>query len=158
MSETQKTIHEWATRTFGPSTPLDRLVRCNVEAGELLSAIHNMAPLHVIAGEIGDVQIIFMQVKEGLSYDSPSSNYDPFPADATELAAELCVGIGHLLQALAKGLTLGDVWDVVHDIQEILILLAHTIGVDLDECVDAKMKINRARTWRKLESGRFQHA
>ncbi len=158
MSETQKTIHDWATRTFGPSNPLDRLVRCNVEAGELLSAIHNQAPRHITAGELADVQIIFMQVKEGLSYDSPPSNYDPYPTTATEVAAELCVSIGHLLQALAKGLKLDDTWDVVHDTQEIIILLAHTLGVDLDAAVDAKMMINRDRTWQKLESGRFQHA
>jgi hypothetical protein len=155
--ETQKTIHEWAEATFGPSTALDRIIRCNVECGELLSAIHTGATREHVLGEIGDVQIIFDQVKH-----SVNMTYDP--AWSFALASPLCLAAS-INSAMSRLVVLLDEFDdpllidsTMCEIQDDLAQLATVLQVDLRQCVDDKMKINRARTWKRLESGRFQHA
>lgn len=157
MTETQKTIHEWATGTFGPSTALDRLVRCNVEAAELLSAVHVGADWTLVQDELADVQIIFMQVKEGLNFSCPSNDWDFIPVSSTQLAFELCHELSRLGAQLGSGLGLDQVWEQIHVVQDVIHHLAHNLRADLDKAVDDKMVINRARGWAKLPSGRYQH-
>lgn len=156
--ETQKTITEWAEATFGKTTALDRLVRCNVEAAELISAIHNGASLDIIRSELADVYIIFLQVREALGYREPVDLYDGIHGEPELEAAELCERLGAMMTTMLSRHAPRRYPQQVFNIESCIKLIARSLSVDLQAAVDDKMRINRARSWQRLSSGRFQHA
>lgn len=154
--ETQKSITAWAEETFGHHTALAKLVRCNVEIAELLSALSSGAVTE-IGGELADVKIIFMQVKEALGDDTTYVRSHGCSFTLMRLASELSQQVGLLMMMLEAGidgepmqLSLYVVEDIIHD-------MAYVLQVDLNELVDEKMKVNRARQWGRTSAGRHQH-
>jgi hypothetical protein len=46
---------------------------------------------------------------------------------------------------------------VLEDVLKVLGLLSWAFGIDLQDHVNAKMRINRARSWAQLSNGSYQH-
>jgi NTP pyrophosphatase (non-canonical NTP hydrolase) len=64
------------------------------------------------------------------------------------------------LDELAQAVAIGDLAEVGREASDVVILLHRLValaGMDLNEQVDAKMAVNRARTWRAAGDGTGGH-
>lgn len=131
MNETQMTVTEWGTETFGHGhDAMGMAVRMNIEVAELLAELVGDNP------ELQDLVQSNIAASEALSKayhaipeDDPDARCLPSPRAASECADVLIV-----------------LWQV-----------ASRVGAMLVDEVNKKMAINRARQWKKLDSGRHQH-
>lgn len=77
-------------------------------------------------------------------------------SDPVALARRASVEMDELIEALEKG----DTEEAARETADVLILLNRlgtTLGFDLLEAVDAKMKVNRARRWVPAGDGTGRH-
>ena len=77
-------------------------------------------------------------------------------SDPVALARRASVELDELIEALEKG----DAEEAAHETADVLILLNRlgaTLGFDLTDAVDTKMKVNRARLWVPAGDGTGRH-
>jgi hypothetical protein len=160
VAETQQTIDEWARSTFGDAEPIGIAVRANVEAAELLSAVSCKTPDSEIAEEVADVAIILLQAtaRWGVEVHLPPPEYRPDEAFnvssidfASMISFQLSAGI---METLQFGPVPVHRFAIIFDV---LRMLAARHGKGLLREIEAKMGINRQRTWERTKVGRFQH-
>jgi hypothetical protein len=158
--ETQAKINEWARETFGGAEPIGIAVRANVEAAELLSAVSNNAPGPEIAEEVADVAIILLQAtaRWDIEVRIPSVDHKAeLPANVASIDFASMVNV-QLAASIFEVLQFSPVpiyrFAIIFDV---LSMLATRHGKGLSAEINAKMKINRQRTWEKTKSGHFQH-
>lgn len=155
--ETPQSILEWGAATFGSPTTLDLLVRCNKEMAELLSAINNQAPVENIRAEIADVTIVIWQAAASADIQVPL-----YPgAKPIYGSMEMAVRVSSLLQELIIAFSGGNYYtptsQSIQEASNLLYRMAAFYEADLQELVDAKMVVNRARQWELNADGSFQH-
>jgi NTP pyrophosphatase (non-canonical NTP hydrolase) len=76
--------------------------------------------------------------------------------DPVALAKRASIEMDELIEALEKG----DTEEAARETADVLILLnrlSATLGFDLADAVDAKMKVNRARQWVPAGDGTGRH-
>lgn len=157
--ETPNTINTWASETFGRRTAIEILVRCNIELAELLSAVHVGADLPTIKDELADVNIMLSQAFDELGVVQRGVLETQYFHDTILSAVYRCNAHMALLMAQVNAVPdslLGR--QLLEDTHQDLLAVCKILEVDLQEVTDLKMQINRARVWKKTESGRFQHA
>lgn len=149
--ETQETVSKWAIETFGRPTPLRAALRTNTELAELLVALY-LDNKEQIAKELADVAICLFGVATTLD-----EHLRTLPAGRVAPRCELIQVIlrrwNDLLQDVYLGLGYGHVqliWRALGD-------LAACCEVDMQNEIDRKMAINRARRWKLDGSGCGQH-
>lgn len=139
--ETQTTIMDWGDKTFDDNgTALMLATRMNVEVAELLQhLIHGNPYLERMARMNSEMaEALSSLVLKGGNWNNPMER----PAHLLPITDE------------AKAKAAGECADNLI----VLYQVASRLGVDLHDEVDKKMARNRARTWKKTEGGRYQHA
>lgn len=126
--ETQKSIFEWSEQTFGPNSALATATRMNIEVAELLSDL----------GADQDAQLSQLLVANNAI------------AEALSVRANYLQSRGRISNCNPNGKECADV-------QVILLQVAERCGIDLQSATDAKMAVNRDRTWKLTAGGRYQH-
>lgn len=126
--ETQKSIFNWSEQTFGPNSALATATRMNVEVAELLS-------------DLGGHQDLLL---------SQLLTANNAIAEALSMRANYLQAEGLISDRTPNGKECADV-------QVILFQVAERCGIDLQSSTDAKMAVNRGRTWKLTAGGRFQH-
>lgn len=157
--ETPSTINAWATETFGRRTPIEILVRCNIELAELLSAVHVGADLETIKDELADVNIMLSQAFDEIGVVQRGDLETHYGQDTILSSVYRCNA--HMALLMAQVNAAPDsllARQLLEDTHQDLLAVCNILEVDLREVTDHKMTVNRARTWKKTESGRFQHA
>lgn len=128
--ETQRSICNWGTETFGVSgSALGTATRMNVEVAELLADLGG-----VVDPLLDDLLRCNNALAEAISNRANALEREGLLPDRTPNGKECA------------------------DVQIILFQVAERCGLKLTEETDRKMAVNRARTWRLLPTGRFQHA
>lgn len=130
MKENQETIDEWGRTTFGLHHALTHATRMNIEVAELLSQLGTASSEDLVLDRLLRLNI---EVAELLSQ-----------------RANLLQDENRLTTPQVDGKECADVLVVLYQV-------AAALGADLHAEVDAKMQVNRARTWSKTEDGRYQH-
>ena len=77
-------------------------------------------------------------------------------SDPVALARRASIEMDELIEALEKG----DTEEAARETADVLVLLNRlgtTLGFDLSDAVDAKMKVNRARHWVPAGDGTGRH-
>lgn len=129
MNETQRSICDWGLETFGVSgSALTTATRMNVEVAELLTDLGG-----VVDPLLDDLLRANNALAEAISNRANALEREGLLPDRSPNGKECC------------------------DVQVILYQVAERCGLKLAEETDRKMAINRARTWRRLPTGRFQH-
>lgn len=161
MIETPKTILEWSQVTFGQRSPLRIATRGSKEVNELMCAILDDGEAGAIHEEMADCAIMLWQVAEILGahpqpdFIVPSS---PERVGRKGWAIKLQSRTTVLLSELSlPGGPSGPAVNVLEDVLKVLGLLSWAFGIDLQDHVNAKMRINRARSWAQLSNGSYQH-
>lgn len=131
-TETQETITIWGLATFGVNPAMGMASRMNVEVAELLEKCAGPDQ------HLQDLCKAAVRLAEAIS------------ARQHELEAQ--GGVAYDQPYDVEGAL-----DECADVHIVLTQVASILGGDLQDRVDAKMKINRARTWKKVEGGRHQH-
>lgn len=164
--ETVETIEAWSQPTFGPSPNLlVALSRANAELSELIMVCAQPTPdSEKIAIESADVAIcmcraaaiLFVPIDEIFNGAERLSRFDYDSPLALALGAN-----GHfaflMARVLADDFDIDEAREYVEMIIKKLTRLCNSIGVNLGVVIVAKMKINRAREWRKTGEGIGQH-
>ena len=159
MRENQDSIVAWTNETFGESPNVLRVAaRANEEMAELLRAVTAGIGLAKIAEEAADVAIVLCRVTKrvGLTVDFAGpgcSNYGSLLRPALQANASLALVMLELdvpvnFQRIAILLD-----DVFMFLREVCVLC----GTTLDAAIQAKMAINRGRTWNLDGSGQGYH-
>jgi NTP pyrophosphatase (non-canonical NTP hydrolase) len=160
MNETPESILEWSRETFGARDALTIAIRASKEVNEAMCAILNDAPLEAIHDELADCAVMIWQVASLLGVEHRPQLSIPVAPDQvakTITAIQLQRRFTAVLDDLAHRRGDHSVHHVVTDALKCLELLALAFGIDLDAHVTAKMRVNRARVWQRLENGSFQH-
>lgn len=181
--ETPASILEWSRKTFGERSALSIATRASKEVNEVMCAILNDAPEAAIHEELADCAVMLWQVHELLEPGHADAPYRLRFAPGGEAARQnVCPALSAIQfqrrfttvleelvkqEALRAATDLGDVTRGVHAVQHakltlkdsmlLLERLAWFFGIDIHAHVDAKMLINRARNWERLENGSYQH-
>lgn len=169
MRETPETILAWSDACFGSPTTLQIAVRTSKEVNEAMCAILNNAAPEVITDELADCGVMLWQVAARFGVDHYST-LGPLPvatdasrwAEAVYLQLAFTKVLDNLRLAAAYGrahepyyLTQAGV--SLGNVIRSLTRLERAFAIDLQAAVDAKMAINRARTWAKGDDGSYQH-
>lgn len=158
--ETQDSIEQWAAATFAGSdrTALGIATRMNIEVAELVAelVITNMTPERA-ALECADIWIVLAQVAHAQGYLLERGVAALRPVCNLELVATINTKSAELLSALQHRAPLHVTHALMSDIASFTESLCARQGMMLSEAVDRKMQVNRARSWKRTESGRMQH-
>jgi NTP pyrophosphatase (non-canonical NTP hydrolase) len=166
MSETQASISAWAEQTFGPVSSHARVAaRANEEMAELLRCL-TVDEHHPKAGEeIADVVIVLARLATRLGVDLARDFPVKAPARTRHLATlpgpfaqAACANeqLAILLRALSLEVEFMAASLLLTVVIDLHILAAH-LGADVQQQVDAKMAVNRARQWQLDGSGHGYH-
>lgn len=149
MNPLQTLITDWGKATFPNSTLQDYAHKLAEEVDELEKNPGD-------AGELADVGILLLQLAgrqhaipvdlEALASecDTPNATMHPY-------TSELFVRAQQLVRDPKRGLPLGYAWLALKK-------LAHEHGVDLEEAIRAKHRVNLTRTWGEPDHlGRISH-
>lgn len=165
MSETQKTISDWASETFGPvGSHLRVAARANEEMAELLRALTTGAPMDKVASEVADVMIVLFRLAERLGCDVEQelTGVDQMPWLHHALPIRCATSANAYMSDMLVALSAQGVGDPEFAKQSLILIFAalHHLaegGFSIPEAVEAKMKINRARVWKLDGSGHGYH-
>ena len=155
--ETPESITEWSDATFGGDvSPLACAVRANMEMAELLAAVTQNQPVERIAEECADVCIVLWRLAKLLAADlGPLEYYSPIRERADETVKTINTHLAATIRHVATN---------PHRARECLLMtlcyiqwLATVCKFDLQEAVDAKMQVNRARQWKMDGTGCGYH-
>lgn len=157
MIETQDSICAWANETFGPVTTTARVVaRANEEMAELLRCLTTGADAKA-PEECADVAIVLCRAAKRLgiilTLDSPPAA----GRGALPQAAHANISLGYALVNLASDDQHPMVLYEIRDVVGHLSCCCTALGTSLADAIDAKMKINRARVWKKDGTGHGYH-
>lgn len=181
--ETPASILAWSVDTFGERTALSVATRTSKEVNEAMCAVLNDAPLPVIHDELADCAVMMWQVGQLIDPSSTEGPYrSTFRASSDAAREKVCPYFSAVqlqrrfttvLEELIKERTwqtstdLGDVARGRHARQHSTLILKDSLllldrlawfyAIDLQDHVDAKMRINRARSWERLNDGSYQH-
>lgn len=156
MPETQESISKWATETFGVSSSNARVAaRANEEMAELLRALTADDDSPKAAEEAADVKIVLYRLAERMGFRLESggvllsmpSNYS-VAVGANEYMARVLSTIVQDEETATYAIQATVRW---------LHMLAARMGFQLNEEVDKKMAVNRARVWNLDGSGHGYH-
>ena len=151
-NETQETISQWAIETFGDvKTTRSILTRANCELAELEHAIECSAAHDKIASEIADVIIVLARYQADFT-DASCYNTER-PVDRRGFLIQDAVV--HLMHA--RSCSVMNAPTLVIRAVGALHALAIWFDIDLPTAIDAKMAINRGRTWTAKGAGHGQH-
>lgn len=163
MPETQATISAWAEETFGPSGSLFRVAtRANEEMAELLTAIakgndgkaaEELADVVIVLARVG-VRVCLEDAFFPRGGDPVSPSYEGYSRET--FAAEMNEHFAALLVATADTNNPNGVNAVIR-LYSAAGDLADSLGIDLQEQIDRKMEVNRARQWNLDGSGHGYH-
>lgn len=163
MTETQTTIADWAAETFGPSKgPLATLLRANEEMSELLRAVYS-EDWTAARLEVADVLIVLCRWSEADGSDLMKAGEDYLSAVAhvpdyfgrSNLDVAICMN-GLLADEIADSIAERS-WSRLRGVSACAQVLAGKLGFDLWEAIEAKMEVNRARTWARNDDGTGYH-
>lgn len=179
--ETPVSIYIWSRDTFGIRPPLMVAARTSCEVSELVVALVNGHSGDKLAGEIADCAIMMWQLAAAHSCDARPSVHNGSSLDLMDPEAIVearpeidTKAVGALKpEAVAIGMALYR--HFAHYMERIVLkpkeprnylvkalmaleLLARELALDLPQLVDAKMKINRARSWKEIGTGHYQHS
>lgn len=175
-TETPIGIYNWSKDTFGPRTPLMVAGRTSCEVSELVVALVNGHSNAKLGGEIADVAIMLWQLAAAHSCDArPAVDERLVAVEEPEARPEIDEKmVGALKPGIVSiGLALNRHFSLYIErvalkpkeprnylVKALMALewLARDLELSLPELVDAKMKINRARTWEEVGAGHFQHS
>lgn len=153
MKETPESITAWASETFGEVPLIQVATRCNIEVAELVEAVLYSEESAQVAEECVDVLIMLLQiwhrVVPGVGVDGllkhPSGGAVPL-----SVVIELTAKTAHLVAAgaptTAIRLMLRDAIATVSNI-----CASRCRIVDVSVLIDAKMEINRKRSWATVD-------
>lgn len=164
MIETQATVCAWADATFGPVSSNVRVcARANEEMAELLRAI-TANDLAKAPEEIADVVIVLYRLgrQVGAVIVIPADVTPTDTRDAEEIILDDAIWANYDMASLLRTLIVDpDSEHVVPELHRLigsLADLAKTLGVDLQEQIDKKMKVNRFdRVWNLDGTGHGYH-
>jgi len=154
--ETQDTIVAWSRETFGPPASAELIAaRAAEESCELASGYFGGGDLADLGAELADVFIVTCQVAE--LYNIKMLIKDGATAQPHRVLAPQVLNLSAVILA-------GTVDEKLHitphlrALQDVLTIMAVSIGSKtLQELVDAKMQINRGRSWKTDKNGVGQH-
>lgn len=166
--ETQASIEAWRRETFGPPSSAARMTaRANEEMAELLREVTREDPDNArILVECADVLIVLYGVAELLDValdDDSVFRYLRGGVSCREGALSVEAGYANgVLAMLFENLVRPDALAsarraIIVQIALSLDRLAVSAGGNLDDAVDAKMAINRARDWKLTDRGHGRH-
>ena len=158
MRETQVSISQWATDTFGPASSNARVcARANEEMAELLRALTSDQPEKAVE-EAADVVIVLYRLAErlgrALTWDRDFSYCTGWKPLQSACQANNC--LAEALQLLAAGSGMGAM-DGIEEAVYFLATLLQRLGSDLETEIDRKMITNRARAWKVTDDGHGYH-
>lgn len=168
MSETQKSIADWAHDTFGPAHSIPRVLgRAAEEAAELIRkvTIGTFTP-EEIAEEAADTAIVLARAAELLKMDEQRAlafvaramATEPESAALGEYAFAVLNQIGEAGATLcAPGIVASRSQPAVIGARLSLELVCKRVGIDLATAIELKMQVNRKRTWKLDGSGHGYH-
>lgn len=169
MIETQQSISEWATATFGTvGSNASCAARALKECAELIMKLAT-DPAHPGAlEECADIAICLMRLAErgGLKMREQAVHITPRGRDtALEDAVQILVELTHTLAFLAGYDNSCMAWPYVVATYACTARLARVLDrefrvpfdASLGDAIDAKMVVNRARKWRLTGDGHGQH-
>ncbi|MGI9298605.1 MAG: MazG-like family protein [Gammaproteobacteria bacterium] len=174
-TETQGSVSQWATETFGPESSLLRVaVRANEELAELLRCLAGDAPPEKVVEEIADVVIVLYRLAEriGIGLDTVVTQTDVHDSPGLttlRMALMIHAEIGIVLESLESMEMLAGVDDelvsrIDHNMKSSIMQIGMTatelaagFGALLPREIDKKMVINRRRKWKLDDTGRGQH-
>jgi len=159
--ETQQTIVAWAIETFGDLGTLPKLAaRMNTEVAEVLREAASVPVDNgQVAVECADVAIVLFRIAEIIGIDLRERMIDanereefamkPSVWNAAKWVGEYC---GLLIDRVPFGEDVrpGDRYEIAGHARKLggsLWRLSALCGTPLDEAIDRKMQINRARKW-----------
>lgn len=157
--ETPNKIWQWNIETFNYRSALQLSVRTSKEIAELLIEVMNDNPAGVVE-EITDVAIMHWAI-------AAWANADPRPFieedinscdDIYDLAACLNMHFSKYIRRCCPNSKSNDAARYLKLSLMCLERIIALLNLDIAELVDAKMQINRARSWNQLSDGNFQHA
>lgn len=159
-TESPKSIYDWGAATFGPRIPTIMAVRTGMEVAELVIAFANDHDFDKKRDELSDVAIMLWQLAVTHSVDARPTPSISFinPQGHGPLAFVMALNHAfsvYLERLVCKG---SEPYEWLKKALMALEEIAALMGLDLPSLVDAKMQINRARTWKCLDKGVFQHA
>lgn len=147
-SETQQTISEWALAAFGDvGSTRSILTRAACELAELVHAIECDASTDKIASEIADVIIVLCRYPDVFDYVAPANRPMRLHIDTAMWNLSGSMMTEHIGQQ-KRG---------VREVVDALVRIADFLGLNLPAAIDAKMQINRGRTWVSKGAGHGQH-
>ena len=163
--ETQETVTAWAIATFGNGgSDLRCATRANEEMAELLSCLSRAEPdMDAVRLELADVCIVLWRLgtRLGIALDTLDSGASPSRDERTALHRAACANeyLGFVMFNLSQPMApnIRGAKSSVHSAWRVLLSTALDLGIDLQAAINAKMKINRARVWRKDGSGHGYH-
>ena len=169
MKESQGSIVLWGEETFGPvSTAASVAARANREMAELVQAAIDGAAPEMLAGECADAAICVLRfsrfsrdwVEETLGGDwHPDASAAGLALAASEnLHAALVLSVEAAADAAGRDAGLYAAIDAsLGATLRLLTAVCNLAGRDLGAEIDAKMAINRKRSWKLDGRGHGQH-
>ena len=163
-TETPMSIYLWGEETFGVRSSAQIAARTSLEVVELVMAVLNEHAHEKQVEELADVAVMSWQLAVAHSVDArpvPSVSFVN-AYDDTPLAYTLALSrsFSTYVERLVCQRVTGKGSEPAEWLKKTLMVLeaiAQLLNVDLPSIVDAKMEINRARVWAKLDNGHFQH-
>jgi hypothetical protein len=157
--ETQASISDWATDTFGPASSNARVAaRANEELAELLRVLTVAPDSPKVMEKAADTVIVLYRLAARMGqelrlYINPIMN----PESPLRWAAWASDRLARALVFFAEDDDSPDAFTPLQGCVTMLGSLAHQMGKDLAAEIDRKMAVNRAREWRLDGSGHGYH-
>jgi hypothetical protein len=155
--ETQKSISQWAEKTFGPVGSNFRVaVRAAEEMVELLRIVSVDGGAAEILVEAADVAIVLSRLADRLGFQVEMQPSNRRFRPAAHIASHANTALATAISLLSQGkddlavVFVNEVFLLLHD-------LAKRFDADLSEHIGSKMKINRQRQWKLDGSGHGYH-
>lgn len=157
--ETQETISEWATATFGAVASLPRsLARANEEMAELCKKAVTNADHDELAEEAADVVIVLCRAADISRADINPMFRIMEPTGALPIVAIMQANslLAYCMEQVSDGKArCASIY--IELIVRKLAEICFTLGTPLHEAVERKMATNRARVWALDGSGCGYH-
>lgn len=159
--ETQETISAWAEETFGPAgSDLRVVARANEEMAEVIRALSFGGQTEKAIEECADTAIVLMRLADRMKVRVVFPNEDA-AWDATTYAIWASAALNRLLDELHKtgGRDPVSPWaqDSFSQAVENLGKCVDALNGVIEDAINRKMAINRAREWRLDGSGHGYH-
>lgn len=162
--ETQYTITDWGIATFGERTAVALSARMLLEVAELVVAVRETETQSTesVMTELADVVISASALASELNckvdFTSIPLGTRELHTASLEAVATISTSILNLAAVINNRVACEvDASSQLRTLGALCRAAARWAGTDLQEEVDRKMKINRARRWQLSEDGGYQH-